>query len=89
MITSKLTNGWQILSHVDTKEIAATLAVHEDENFDTFFILVLENFLAQKIPFSLSFNLKIVLKNLKQAKMLVLFRSKGFLPVEIVAQHFQ
>ena len=77
------------MSHVDTKEIAATLAVHKDENFDTFFVLVLENFLAQKIPFSLSFNLKIILKNLKQAKKLVLFRSKGFLPVEIVAQHFQ
>ena len=60
MITSKLTNGWQILSHVDTKKIATTLAVHEDEDFYTIFILVFEDFLAQKISFGLSLDLEII-----------------------------
>ena len=57
---NELTNGWQILSHVDTKKIATTLAVHEDEDFDTFLILVFEDFLAQKISFGLSLDLEII-----------------------------
>lgn len=51
----KRTNSRQVLGHVDTEKIAATLAIHENENFHAIFILMFDNFIAQKV--SLSFTL--------------------------------
>ena len=53
----KRTNSRQVLGHVDTEKIAATFAIHENQNFHAIFILMFENFIAQKVPLSFSFNL--------------------------------
>ena len=53
----KRTNSRQVLGHVDTEKIAATFAIHENENFHAIFVLMFDNFIAQKVPFSFSFNL--------------------------------
>ena len=53
----KRTNCRQVLSHVDTEKITTTFAIHENENFHAIFVLMLENFIAQKVSLSFSFNL--------------------------------
>ena len=53
----KRTNCRQVLSHVDTEKIAATFAIHENENFHTSFVLMFENFIAQKVSLSFTLNL--------------------------------
>ena len=53
----KRTNSRQVLGHVDTEKIAATFAIHENKNFHAIFVLMFENFIAQKVSLRFSLDL--------------------------------